>query len=114
MRRIFTWLRAFTRRPEFPGADFWSPDDATKLRSILASNMGRRLSMALTNAAIREAFRANQVVKNAEYDAGYASGFRGAIAFIEALSASAPPEVDANQSEEAAHQGAGESAIPTP
>lgn len=114
MKMILAWLRAFTRRPEFPGTDSWTPDDAAKLRSILASDMGRRLSVALTNAAIREAFRATQVVKNADYDAGYASGFRGTIAFIEALAASVPPEVDAQNSEETAHQGAAESAIPTP
>jgi hypothetical protein len=113
MKTLLAWIRAYCRRPEFPGPDVWDNDFAAKLRGVLASDVGRALSLSLTNAAIREAFRATQVVKSADYDAGYASGFRGAIAFIEALAASAPPKVDA-QPEESEVQGAEESAIPTP
>lgn len=113
MRTLLAWLRAYTRRPSFPGAEHWTRDDAGRLQAFLASDSGRQMSRALTNAAIREAFRANQIVKSADYDAGYASGFRGAIAFLEALSASAPPQVSA-LSEDPAPQGAVNSATPTP
>lgn len=112
MRMLLAWLRAYARRPVFPGTDEWTVDDAARLRQLLASPFGRRLSMTLTNAAIREAFRSTQLVKNADYDAGYAAGFRGTIAYVEALSACAPPQVDAPNSEETARQGAAESGMP--
>jgi hypothetical protein len=68
----------------------WEPEDEKMLREFFRTKSGKKLKAWMLNAALQHNSTATECSQELAWRAGYANGFRGAIATIDALMV--PPE----------------------
>tara|TARA_R110000737_G_C14528989_1_gene476841 strand:- start:834 stop:1145 length:312 start_codon:yes stop_codon:yes gene_type:complete len=76
----------------------WEPDDERALRAFYSTKSGKKLKAWLLNAALQHNATATECGGELAWKAGYANGFRGAIASLDALMV--PPESSTTDAEE--------------
>ena len=63
----------------------WEPDDEKAMRDFFRTKSGKKLKAWLLNAALQHNSTATECHGEFAWRAGYANGFRGAIATLDAL-----------------------------
>jgi hypothetical protein len=75
----------------------WEPDDEKTLQNFFRTKSGKKLKAWMLNAALQHNATATECGGELAWKAGYANGFRGAIATLDALMASSEsPDMDAS------------------
>ena len=91
-------LRAFNRSNGYPNPPEWSDVDTEALRIFFSSTTGRKLNSSLLSLHLHQLEKLiSSSGSNLAYDAGWAAGFKGALASIDGLMVRQPEKVpDAN------------------
>ena len=98
MMRFLRALILFAKRTPVLPCVAWEAEDARRLQAFLCTETGRKLSLQLV-AHIAEA-NERAAMKAAQFECGWACGFRGLWAVFQSLSV--PPAVQEEQSEHSA------------
>lgn len=102
MKNLVRFLRAvviFARYQEWVDAPDWTEGDAKALLQFLKTPAGHKLSLVLKNLVLRQQASALSKSRDLEYEAGFATGQKAAVAAIESLlpQISEPGDTDPDQ-----------------
>ena len=79
-------LRAFNRNNGYPKPQQWSDQDTEALRAFFGSTTGQKLNSSLLSLHLHQMEKLISSSKaNLAYEAGWAAGFKGALASIDGL-----------------------------
>ena len=74
-----------TRWTSHRGMPEWNSEDAKGMQVFLGTKTGRKLKEMLLAMTVRQSMDGLGAGKDLEYRAGYAAGFRGAVASLDSL-----------------------------
>jgi len=86
MLRKIRAMRAFAREVQWTDEPEWRQEDAKALTLFFDTEAGGRLRKILLNMVVRTNSQCIQNKKDLEFEAGFANGFKGAVASLEGLS----------------------------
>jgi hypothetical protein len=98
---VIRWLRAlrvFLRNHSYVPAPEWTQGDGANLASFLGSHTGAKLKAYLLQSSIIQNQSAVSAGSDLNYRCGYASGYSGCIAAIEAFAAKPNFETETSDS----------------
>ena len=85
MLRKIRAMMLFSRAVEWVSEPKWEVDDAKAWSAFLKTNAGKKLSLILLNMVVKTNAQSIQNKKDLAFEAGFANGFRGAVASLEGL-----------------------------